>query len=146
MKGDKSPGPDGVPPVFFHKHWDTISNEVIDAVLSFLNGGHLLREMNDTYITLIPKTTRPETVSEFRPISLCNTSYKVISKCLVRRLKSVMVDITGDFQNAFIPGRLLSGNCLLAHEMMNSIHKTRRTKKIEAVFKVDLNKAYDRVS
>lgn len=146
MKGDKSLGPDDVPPAFFQKKLDAISHDVLNADLSFLNGGHLLREMNETYITIIPNTSRPESVAEFRTISLCNTSYKIISKCLVRRLKTIMKEITGDFQNAFIPGRLLSDNCHMAHGMMNSMKRMKKEKRMAAVLKVDLNKAYERIS
>lgn len=79
----KSPGPDGVPPIFFQKNWDIVEADVYNSVHSFVNSGFILREQNETYITLIPKKDRPQETKGFRPISLCNSSYKIISKNLV---------------------------------------------------------------
>lgn len=86
----------------------------------------MLRETNETFIALIPKTERPERVSQFHPISLCNTSYKLISKCLVRRLQPLMNHLIGDNQNAFIPIRSIHDNCVIAHEMLSFIKKRAR--------------------
>lgn len=144
MKAFKSPGPDGVAPGFYHSKWELVQKQVTDAVFSFFTGGFMLREMNATFITVIPKVERPETVSEFRPISLCNTPYKIISKCLVRRLRKVVEDLVGDSQNAFVPGRKMSDSCLIGHEMLHSMKK-KKGSALGAIFKVDLNKAYDRV-
>lgn len=52
----------------------------------------------------------------------------------------------GDFQNAFVLGRIISDNCLLVHEMMNMVRKRKKGARLDAVFKIDLNKAYDRIS
>lgn len=82
----KSPGPDGIPPIFYQEKWEIIGDEVCQATKNFLEGGNMLRETNKTFIALIPKVSRPENVGQYRPISLCNTSYKIISKCLFRRL------------------------------------------------------------
>lgn len=117
---------------------------MILAVRSFDNSGHLLKEMNKTYSTVIPKVERLTSVTQFRPISLCNTSYKIISKCVVRRLKLIICEIVGEFQNAFVPGRSTTDNCLIAVELITHLKK-RKGRKIQAAVKVDLNKAYDRI-
>lgn len=129
------------------KKWDIIGEDVTTATLNFLKGKYLLKETNQTFITLIPKTERPEQVSQFRPIILCNTSYKVISKCLVRRLQPIMKDIIGDFQSTFIPERSINDNCLLAREMLSYLkRKKRKDARFEFILNLDLNKAYDKIS
>ncbi|KAL2903953.1 hypothetical protein RDABS01_002663 [Bienertia sinuspersici] len=145
MKPLKAPGPDGFPPVFYHKHWDLVREDIWGAVNSFFTGGKLLKEVNKTFITLIPKVERPETINDFRPISLCNTVYKIISKCLVRRLKRVLPNLVGENQNAFVPGRQITDNCLLANEMLHLLKTRKKGRKFLAVLKVDLSKAYDRI-
>ena len=83
-----------------------MGEEVCQATKNFLSGDFMLKETNKTNIALIPKVTRPEVVGEFRPISLCNTSYKIIAKCLVRRLQPFINSIIGGYQNAFFQGLL----------------------------------------
>ena len=78
----KAPGPDGMPPLFYQTFWQHIGPEVSEAVLSCLNSSNLLKSINHTFITLIPKVSNPESVSEFRPINLCNALYKIISKVI----------------------------------------------------------------
>uniref|UniRef100_A0A803N7C0 Reverse transcriptase domain-containing protein n=1 Tax=Chenopodium quinoa TaxID=63459 RepID=A0A803N7C0_CHEQI len=107
--------------------------------------GFMLKEMNETYIALVPKINNPEMVSEFRPISLCNTSYKIILKCLVKRLRSIIGDLVGDNQKAFVLGRAVNDSCCIGHEMIHRIKKKASSGSYESIFKVDLNKAYDRI-
>ena len=72
----KALGPDGMPPFFFQTFWPDIGRDVSEAVLSCLNSGTILKSINHTFITLIPKVKNPEIVAQFRPISLCNVIYK----------------------------------------------------------------------
>lgn len=139
----KSPGPDGFPPMFFQENWDSVGNNICDIMQMFTSTNHLLRESNKTYICLIPKTKNPTTPSQFRPISLCNSSYKIISKTLVNRLKMIIGDLVGNFQNAFVPGRQLADNCLIAHEVLNWVKKQKKGTLYTGIMKVDLSKAYD---
>ncbi|KAL2904360.1 hypothetical protein RDABS01_003070 [Bienertia sinuspersici] len=146
MKPNKTLGLDGIPPGFIQTYWETLKDDIFHAATAFVNSGHLLKEINQTFITLIPKTPNPENVPDFRPISLCNTIYKIFSKCLVNRLKGVIREIGGEFQNAFIPGRLMNDNCLLAHEIINWVKQKKKGKLAAAVLKIDLSKAYDRIN
>lgn len=79
-----------------------------------LKGGSMHQGWNDTIISLIQKVDKPEKVTDLRPISLCNVVFKVISKVLANRLREVSPDITTPNQSAFVPGRLISDNILMA--------------------------------
>ena len=83
----KASGPDGMPPLFYQSYWPDVGKEVTQAVFSCLNSGSILRSINHTFISLIPKVKNPERVTEFRPISLCNVIYKIVSKVIANRLK-----------------------------------------------------------
>lgn len=95
MKHIKSPWTNGIPPVFLQKHWHVLGEEMGQATKNFLEGWYMLKETNQTFIALIPKVERPEQVNQFRPISLCNSTYKFISKCMVRRLHPLMKYLIG---------------------------------------------------
>lgn len=79
----KSPGPDGFPPGFFQKDWATVGASVCAFVDHIWKHPKDIASVNHTDICLIPKITKPEFISQFRPISLCNTIYKVVSKIIV---------------------------------------------------------------
>ena len=141
----KSPGPDGTPPVFFQQNWQLVGSDVIRSVNSFLCPGFLLKEQNKTFITLIPKKDRPQETKDFRPISLCNSSYKIIAKLLAIRLKSVMGDLVDKYQNAFVQGRQMTDNYFISHEIINWVRKRKKGNCFAGILKVDLSKAYDRI-
>ncbi|XP_074298841.1 uncharacterized protein LOC141629796 [Silene latifolia] len=146
MDGSKSPGPDGITPRFDQYFWPQIGSLVSAAVVQFLNSGVMLKEWNCTHIVLIPKIDHPELVTHYRPISLCNVIYRIASKCLANRLKLVIPSIISDSQQAFVPGRLMSDGCLVAHEVLHYINKTKGGTNCYAVLKLDMSKAFDRVS
>lgn len=106
--------PDGTPPIFFQHNWDLLGPDVIRSVNSFLHSGFILKEQNKTFITLIPKKDRPQETRDFRPISLCNSSYKIIAKLLAHRLKPIMGDLVDKYQNAFVQGRQMTDNCFIS--------------------------------
>jgi hypothetical protein len=82
----KAPGPDGFPARFYQKHWLVVKHDVIAAVQKFFVNGSLSEGINYTAIMLIPKGSEPAELKDFRPISLFNVIYKLISKCMVNRL------------------------------------------------------------
>ncbi|PKI50218.1 hypothetical protein CRG98_029401 [Punica granatum] len=100
--------------------------------------------VNDTFIFLIPKTKSPETITQYRSISLCNTIYKIISKILVRRLRPHLSDLISSFQSSFIPGRRASDNVIILREVIHSFRK-RKGRMGNFIVKLDLEKAFDRL-
>lgn len=127
------------------KHWDTCGEKMTQSVLNFLQGGHMLKETNHTHIALIPKVDRPDSVNQFRLISLCNSSYKITAKCMVRRLQPIMPEVIRNFQSAFVLGRLINDNCIIAHEMLSFVKSKKKGNNFSLILNLDLNKAYDRV-
>ncbi|KAL2237611.1 UNVERIFIED_CONTAM: hypothetical protein Sindi_0952800, partial [Sesamum indicum] len=114
---DKAPGPDGYSSGFFKAAWPVVGTEVTRAVLNFFTTGKLLKQVNSTLLALIPKVHNPMTVGDFRPISCCNVLYKIIAKLLVQRLSVVLDKLINPSQAAFIPGRSIGDNILLAQEL-----------------------------
>ncbi|KAL2225363.1 UNVERIFIED_CONTAM: putative mitochondrial protein [Sesamum indicum] len=141
---DKAPGPDGFSSGFFKAAWPVVGTEVTRAVLDFFTRGKLLKQVNSTLLALIPKVhTPPMSVNDFRPISCCNVLYKVITKLLVQRLSMVLDKLISPCQAAFIPGRSIGDNIMLAQEMFTGYNQIRLPPRCE--LKVDIRKAYDTV-
>ena len=141
----KAIGPDGVPPFFFQKFWSTIGGVVTKTILDFLNLGITPTKFNETHIVLVPKTESPKRVTEYRPINLCNVIYKLASKTLANKLKKILPSIISDTQSAFVNGRLITDNVLVAFEAMHQINLKKSGTKGEMALKLDMSKAYDRV-
>jgi hypothetical protein len=141
----KAPGVDGFPARFYQRNWGTIKAEVINAVKLFFVTGHIPEGVNDTAIILIPKNEQPETLKDFRPISLCTVIYKVIAKCMVNRLRPLLDEIVSMNQSAFIPGRPITDNALVAFECLHFIEQNTNVDKNFCAYKLDLSKACDRV-
>lgn len=114
------------------------------AMREFFSSGKLLGEFNATLISLIPKIKTPSLVTDYRPISCCNVIYKTISKVITNRIKMVLNDLVDVNQSAFIPGRHICDNILLAQEFMRGYGWNWGAKR--CAFKVDILKAYDTVN
>lgn len=141
---DKAPGPDGFTSCFFKKSWDVVGPLVCDAVLEFFKHGKILKQLNHTIISLIPKTSHDPTVSDYRPISCCSVIYKVITKILASRLSLVIEDLIDPCQAAFMAGRNITDNIFLAQEIIRQYSRKRISPR--CMIQVDIRKAYDSVS
>lgn len=114
-------------------------------VRAVLNGDDMPQGWNDTIIVLIPKVRNPSNLNDLRPISLCTVLYKIVSKVLANRLKGLLPHIISPSQSAFVPGRLIIDNVLLAYELIHYLNSKRRGHHGVAAIKLDMSKAYDRV-
>lgn len=117
MHPNKSPGPDGFLAVFFQKNWFLLKEEITKLIQDFFESRHILNEFNSTFITLIPKVEFPESPKDFRPISLCDTIYKIISKLLANRIKPFLDKIISPYQSVFVPGRQIADNIVIAQRL-----------------------------
>lgn len=121
MGPDKAPGPDGFPPSFFQRYWDIVGASVVDFVhTAFLNSA-VPSAANQTLIVLLPKVDSPESLTQFRPISLCNVLVKLVSNVLANRLQPLMTKLTGKSQSSFIPGHLTIDNIIVAQEVLHTL-------------------------
>ena len=145
MERLKSPGPDGMPPLFYQNYWSLVGNDVKEAILLYLNTGSLPKTLGHSFITLIPKVKNLEYISQYRPISLSNVLYRVFSKVLANRLKLVLPHIISEQQSAFLIDQLISNNILVAFETLHYVrnHCTGKTRYM--ALKLDMSKAYDQV-
>ncbi|XP_021826059.1 uncharacterized protein LOC110766949 [Prunus avium] len=142
--GLKTPGPDGFPAIFYQKFWEVCSNDIISFTNECFQTATLPDHINETLIALVPKVERPVSMTQLRPISLCNTLYKVVSKILVARLRPCMTKLVSPNQVSFVPGRQITDNIVIAQEVLHKF-KTAKGKKGFIAWKIDLSKAYDRL-
>ncbi|GJX34219.1 RNA-directed DNA polymerase, eukaryota, reverse transcriptase zinc-binding domain protein [Tanacetum coccineum] len=140
---NKAPDPDGFTSLFFKRSWSVVGNDVCNAVREFFVKGKLLKEINATIISLVPKSSSPSKVSDFRPIACCNVIYKCITKIITNRIKGVLDKLVDMNQSAFIPGRSITDNILLTQELLRGYGRKSGTQR--CAFKIDIQKAYDTV-
>ncbi|GKV10568.1 hypothetical protein SLEP1_g21912 [Rubroshorea leprosula] len=139
----KAPSPDGFNFQFIREMWEVLKEDIMGFIQEFHENGKLVRGLNESFIVLIPKKENPLELEDFRPISLIGAMYKILTKILTNRLSRVMQEIIGEQQTAFVKGRQLMDGVVVANEV---IHEVRRKRKSSFVFKIDFEKAFDKVS
>ncbi|XP_026411017.1 uncharacterized protein LOC113306274 [Papaver somniferum] len=123
IDSDKAPGPDGFSSHFFKSCWRILGADFINAINSCFSSAKLLGEVNATLLTLIPKIPHASSLNEFRPIACCNVMYKCITKILTVRSKHIVKYLVSPCQSAFISGRSIQDNIMLAHELLRNYHR-----------------------
>jgi len=104
-----------------------------------------LKSIHHTFITLIPEVNNLEKVSDFRPISLCNVIYKIVSKVIANHLKPMLNSIISETESVFTADHLITDNILIAFETLHHMKTNCTRKKGFMALKMDTNKAFDRL-
>ena len=141
----KSPGPDGMPPLFYQSYLSLLGEDIVQGVLEYLNSGSLPPSLCHSFINLIPKVESPKYISEYRPISLSNVLYRILAKVLANRLKKIMSQLISKHQSAFMLDRLITNNILVAFETLHYMRNHCTGKTGFMALKLDISKTYDRV-
>eukprot|EP00253_Pinus_taeda_P011603 PITA_11603 len=142
MDPDKAPGPDGFTARFYLTCWSTIKKHLLRMIHKSQTYTKIGGSTNSAFLALIPKDKGATDFSRFRPISLCNTSYKLITKIIANRLKEISSIIIPENQGGFIKGRKILDNIVLVQE---AIHSSCHRKEKGMVIKLDLTNAFNRV-
>ena len=141
MDKDKAPGPDGFTAGFFQGCWDVIQADLFKVFEEFHRNGKIGVDINSIFITSIPKKDR--LVKDYRPINRVTSLPKIITKVLSIYLSVVLGDTISENQSAFVARRQILDAALITNVVVDDIRK--RSKRCLA-FKLDFEKAYDRVS
>lgn len=144
LKPWKAPGPDGLHAGFFRKCWQIVGGSLCYDITKAFENCEFPSQWNETLIVLVPKCDGPQSLNHFRPISLCNTMYKTLTKVIVNWIRPLLDKLVSPQQAAFIPGRKGSDNVIIAQELIHSMTKKKGRKGALAI-KIDLEKAYDRI-
>ena len=144
MRSNASPGPYGLNAVFYKSAWPWIGQDIYQMVYDFYTQAFLIPKINKTYLVLIPKKMQPIIPQDFRPISLCNVAYKIISKTLAERLKPHLPHYIDNSQSAFVKDRHISTNIIITWEIIHSFSLRSWTDNA-FLLKIDHTKAFDRL-
>lgn len=126
MQPYKSPGPDGFQGIFFKQYWHIVGDDISHLVVQAFATGTFDPTLSETLIALIPKVDHPGSFKEFRPISLCNTVYKLITKVLVNRMRPMLDSIVSPFQSSFIPKRGTRDNAIILQDIIHAMNKSKK--------------------
>eukprot|EP00253_Pinus_taeda_P027507 PITA_27507 len=143
MPLDKTPGPDGFTVAFYRNHWEIIKKDYIRMAKNFFTKCKMGSSIKSSHLALTPKDPNPQSFDRFRPISLCNVSYKIITKILANRLKRILPSLISENQGGFVPRRHITDNVILIQE---AIHSSISRKERGMIIKLDMANAFDRVN
>lgn len=128
--------------IFLLPSWHFLGSDLVEALEAIRNLRRLVKEINNTFLEIIPKKELTSKLEDFRPISLCNTTYKILSKVLANRVKKLLPAIISEEQTGFVPGRTILDGVIIAQE---AIHSLQTNKEEGMCIKLDIKKAFDKV-
>ena len=138
----KTPGSEGLPVEFYVKFWDQLCPILLQIYQFSFDQGFLSTSMQGSVTRLIFKKDDPKNLKNWRPISLLNVDYKILSKALTNRLSKVLTSIVGEDQTCSVPNRTIFDNLTLFRDTLNYIDLTNET---GILVSLDQEKAFDRV-
>jgi len=122
----KCPGPDGVNLGFIKDFWDILKDDLMRFLSEFHRNGRLAKGINSTFIALIPKVDSPQSLNDFRAISLVGSMYKILAKVLANRLRSMIGSVVLESQSAFIKERQILDGIMVANEIVDEAHRCKK--------------------
>lgn len=143
MGNDKTLGPDGFTMEFFKKVWNIFKADIMNLFQDFFPKRIINKSLNATYIALIPKKQSPQMVTNYRPISLTSSVYKILAKVLAGRLKYTLPETISQNQYAFVKGMQIIDPILIANEIADY---WRYSKQKDFIIKLDVEKAFDKLN
>jgi hypothetical protein len=143
MDKNKAPGPDNIPIEFFQHCWGVVNHDIMRLFHHFHDGTLDIKRLNYGVITLLPKISGADKITQYRPICLLRCIYKLITKTLTLRLEPFSSKLFSIQQNAFIKKRNIMDGVLSLHELLNYTHVKKHC---GIVLKLDFEKAYDKVN
>ena len=144
MANNKSPGSDGFTVEFYKFFINDIGNYIVNSLNCAYHKGVLSETQRLGILSCIPKGDKPrEFLSNWRPISLLNIDYKILSGILATRIKPTLAEIIDKIQKGFLDGRCISENCRLVYDVMYELERKNKT---GLLIMVDFEKAFDSVN
>eukprot|EP00253_Pinus_taeda_P028676 PITA_28676 len=143
MEPDKARGPDGFSIHFYRICWVLIKPDLLRMIRGFMRKAKIGGRINSTFLALIPKETNPGSLDRYRPISLCNASYKIVAKLLASRIKPLLKKLISLTQGGFVKGRHILDNVIQVQEALHSSHSRKEQ---SMLIKLDMCNAFDRVN
>ena len=134
MDRDKASRADGFTIAVFQDCWDVINEDLMRVFAEFHRSGIINQNTNASFIVLLPKKNMSKKISDYKPISLITSLYKIIAKVLAERLRRVLHETIHSTQGAFVQGRQILEAVLIANEIVD---EKRRLEEEGVVFKID---------
>ena len=140
MKGNKSPGLDGITIEFYQLFWPLLGNLLVEVFNESHEDGKLPESQRKSVISLIHKKDREDDIKNYRPISLTNVDYRILAFTLSERLHKVLNNIVSSDQCAYVRGRYMGTNIRLVNDVIDYFDMTDKN---GILFMLDFTKAFD---
>eukprot|EP00253_Pinus_taeda_P007713 PITA_07713 len=130
MQNSNASGPDGFNVDYFNACWNIVKQDVLNVMEDSRRNKTIMKALNTTFIALIPKQDSTLIPDRFRPISLCNVVYKIISKVVANRLKLLLPTLVSGKQSRYVEGKQILDNIIQSHEVVHSLTSKRKARMI----------------